>query len=66
MRKEGFRGGLEAKIACIGRQKIVLLHRWGNTKDMTSGAQSSVASQDLWIWHSLFGMAGSYNNINVL
>jgi hypothetical protein len=26
----------------------------------------AVASQDLWIWHSFFGMAGSNNDINVL
>ncbi|XP_038698060.1 uncharacterized protein LOC119995621 [Tripterygium wilfordii] len=25
-----------------------------------------VASQDLWIWHSFFGMPGSYNDISVL
>ena len=25
-----------------------------------------VASQDFWIWHSFFGMAGSHNDINVL
>jgi hypothetical protein len=25
-----------------------------------------VASQDLWIWHSFFSMAGSNNDINVL
>ena len=25
-----------------------------------------MASQDLWIWHSFFGMAGSHNDINVL
>jgi hypothetical protein len=25
-----------------------------------------VASRDLWIWHSFFGMAGSNNDINVL
>jgi hypothetical protein len=25
-----------------------------------------VASQDLWIWHSFFGMVGSHNDINVL
>jgi hypothetical protein len=25
-----------------------------------------VAEQDLWIWHVLFGMAGSHNDINVL
>ena len=25
-----------------------------------------VASQDIWIWHSFFGMAGSQNNISVL
>jgi hypothetical protein len=26
----------------------------------------AVASQDLWIWHALFGMPGSLNDINVL
>lgn len=26
----------------------------------------AVASQDLWIWHSLFGIAGLNNKINVL
>ena len=26
----------------------------------------AVSSQDLWIWHSFFGMAGSHNDINVL
>ncbi|XP_038708565.1 putative nuclease HARBI1 [Tripterygium wilfordii] len=26
----------------------------------------AVASQDLWIWHSFFGMPGSYNDISVL
>ncbi|XP_071688745.1 uncharacterized protein [Rutidosis leptorrhynchoides] len=26
----------------------------------------AVASQDLWIWHAFFGMAGSNNDINVL
>ncbi|XP_023765207.1 uncharacterized protein LOC111913735 [Lactuca sativa] len=26
----------------------------------------AVASQDLWIWHSFFGVAGSNNDINVL
>jgi hypothetical protein len=26
----------------------------------------AVASQDLWLWHSFFGMAGSHNDINVL
>jgi hypothetical protein len=26
----------------------------------------AVASQDTWIWHSFFGMAGSHNDINVL
>jgi hypothetical protein len=25
-----------------------------------------VASQDLWIWHSFFDMAGSHDDINVL
>ncbi|CAN1267940.1 hypothetical protein LINPERPRIM_LOCUS12970 [Linum perenne] len=26
----------------------------------------AVASQDLWIWHAFFGVAGSNNDINVL
>ncbi|KAK2653767.1 hypothetical protein Ddye_013623 [Dipteronia dyeriana] len=26
----------------------------------------AVASKDLWIWHSFFGMAGSHNDLNVL
>jgi hypothetical protein len=26
----------------------------------------AVASQDIWIWHSFFKMAGSHNNINIL
>ena len=26
----------------------------------------AMESQDLWIWHSFFGMAGSHNDINVL
>jgi hypothetical protein len=26
----------------------------------------AVASQNLWIWHSFFGIAGSHNDINVL
>jgi hypothetical protein len=26
----------------------------------------AMASQDLWMWHSFFGMAGSHNDINVL
>ena len=25
-----------------------------------------VASHDLWIWHSFFGLRGSHNDINVL
>jgi hypothetical protein len=26
----------------------------------------AVASEDLWIWHSFFGLPGSLNNLNVL
>ncbi|XP_059451103.1 uncharacterized protein LOC132181892 [Corylus avellana] len=26
----------------------------------------AVASQDLWIWHAVFGLSGSHNDINVL
>ncbi|XP_022024179.1 uncharacterized protein LOC110924485 [Helianthus annuus] len=30
------------------------------------GSIDSVASQDLWIWHSFFGLPGSLNDLNVL
>ena len=26
----------------------------------------AIASQDLWIWHAFFGVAGSNNDVNVL
>ncbi|GKF88056.1 ALP1-like protein [Tanacetum coccineum] len=26
----------------------------------------AVASQDLWIWHAFFGVAGANNDINIL
>ncbi|XP_023732573.2 uncharacterized protein LOC111880387 [Lactuca sativa] len=30
------------------------------------GFPEAVASQDLWIWHAFFGVAGSNNDVNVL
>ncbi|GJU22263.1 ALP1-like protein [Tanacetum coccineum] len=30
------------------------------------GSLDSIASQDLWIWHAFFGVAGSNNDINIL
>jgi hypothetical protein len=37
----------------------------GHTKGCTA-ILKAVASHDMWIWHSFFGMASSHNNINVL
>ncbi|XP_059629939.1 uncharacterized protein LOC132272877 [Cornus florida] len=43
---------------------------WQGTHRGRSGKNTlvleAVASQDLWIWHALFGMPGSHNDINVL
>ncbi|XP_071688692.1 uncharacterized protein [Rutidosis leptorrhynchoides] len=35
-------------------------------KKVPSIMLEAVASQDLWIWHGFFGMAGAKNDINVL
>ena len=35
-------------------------------KEAYSVILEAVATQDTWIWHSFFGMAGSNNDINVL
>jgi hypothetical protein len=35
-------------------------------KEGCSVILEAVASHDLWIWHSFFGMAGSNNDINML
>jgi hypothetical protein len=37
----------------------------GHKKESTIILEA-VASKDLWIWHALFGMPGSHNDINVL
>ncbi|GKD39442.1 ALP1-like protein [Tanacetum coccineum] len=65
-----FRECLEALIVCTGNGEIVLLHGRDNTvgeiKKYPTIMLEAVASQDLWIWHAFFGMAGANNNINVL
>ncbi|GJX87080.1 ALP1-like protein [Tanacetum coccineum] len=51
---------LEVLIVCTGNGKIVQCHGKVNT------VLEAVASQDLWIWHAFYGMAGANNDINVL
>ncbi|GKB44057.1 ALP1-like protein [Tanacetum coccineum] len=67
-----FRECLEVLIVCTGNGKIVQCH---GAKVNTVGGDKIhnptimlevVASQDLWIWHAFYGMAGANNDINVL
>ncbi|GKE41825.1 ALP1-like protein isoform X1 [Tanacetum coccineum] len=39
---------------------------WGDSGSEPFILLEAVASQDLWIWHAFFGVAGSNNDINVL
>ncbi|GJV96517.1 ALP1-like protein [Tanacetum coccineum] len=65
-----FRECLEALIVCTGNEKIVQFHGRDNTvgeiKKYPTIMLEAVASQDLWIWHAFFGVAGANNDINVL
>ncbi|GJV64958.1 ALP1-like protein isoform X1 [Tanacetum coccineum] len=65
-----FRECLEALIVCTGNEKIVQFHGRDNTvgeiKKYPAIMLEAVASQDLWIWHAFFGVAGANNDINVL
>jgi hypothetical protein len=65
----GFLGFLAALTACIGSGRTILLVGKGSSKGIKWGCTvilEVVASYDLWIWHSFFGMAGSNNDINVV
>ncbi|GKD47639.1 ALP1-like protein [Tanacetum coccineum] len=66
----GFRECLEVLIVCTGNEKIVQCHGKVNTvgviKKYPTIMLEVVASQDLWIWHAFYGMAGANNDINVL
>nr|GEW76567.1 hypothetical protein [Tanacetum cinerariifolium] len=57
-------------IVCTGNGKIVQFHGRDNTvgeiKKYTTIMLEAVASQDLWIWHAFFGVAGANNDINIL
>jgi hypothetical protein len=69
MKLEDFRGCLEALTACIGNGRTVHFPRRGCTSVTTKGCTvilEAVATHDLWIWHSFFGMPGYNNDINVL
>ncbi|GJV04737.1 ALP1-like protein [Tanacetum coccineum] len=65
-----FRECLEVLIVCTGNGKIVQCHGKVNTvgviKKYPTIMLEAVASQDLWIWHAFYGMAGANNDINVL
>ncbi|GJX04221.1 ALP1-like protein [Tanacetum coccineum] len=65
-----FRECLKALIVCTGNGKIVQFHGRDNTvgeiKKYPTIMLEVVASQDLWIWHAFFGVAGANNDINVL
>nr|GEZ72579.1 protein ALP1-like [Tanacetum cinerariifolium] len=65
-----FRECLEALIVCTGNRKIVQFHGRDNTvgeiKKYPTIMLEVVASQDLWIWHAFFGVAGANNDINIL
>nr|GEY21008.1 protein ALP1-like isoform X1 [Tanacetum cinerariifolium] len=49
---------------------VVVLEQADNTigeiKKYPTIMLEAVASQDLWIWHAFFGVAGANNDINVL
>ncbi|XP_024315277.1 uncharacterized protein LOC112270905 isoform X1 [Brachypodium distachyon] len=65
--------GFQGMLSCVD-----CMHwRWKNCPTAWKGMYSghvdgptmileAVASQDLWIWHSFFGLPGSLNDINVL
>ncbi|GKB67446.1 ALP1-like protein isoform X1 [Tanacetum coccineum] len=57
-------------IVCTGNGKIIQFHGRENTvgeiKKYPTIMLEAVASQDLWIWHAFFGVAGANNDINVL
>ncbi|GKB43129.1 ALP1-like protein [Tanacetum coccineum] len=65
-----FQECLEALIVCTENEKIVQYHGKDNTvgeiKKYPTIMLEAVASQDLWIWHAFFGVAGANNDINVL
>ncbi|GKA57323.1 ALP1-like protein [Tanacetum coccineum] len=65
-----FRECLEALTVCTRNEEIVQYHGRDNTvgviKKFLTIMLEAVASQDLWIWHAFFGIAGANNDINVL
>ncbi|GJZ64469.1 ALP1-like protein isoform X1 [Tanacetum coccineum] len=58
-----FRECLEVLIVCTGNGKIVQCHGKVNTVEVIKKYPTImlevVASQDLWIWHAFYGMAGA-------
>lgn len=68
--KRGFPGML-GSLDCMHWQWKNCPTAWHGThtngfKRVPTLILEAVASQDLWIWHTFFGMAGSSNDINVL
>jgi hypothetical protein len=65
--KRGFSGMLRSIDCMHWDGRTTLLH--GRGRGHAEGCTvilDIVGSQDLWIWHSFFGMAGAHNDINVL
>lgn len=52
--------------ACTGPGRIVLQGGNVGTKATATIVLEAVASEDLWIWHSFFGLPGSHDDLNVL
>ena len=69
MRKRGFPGML-GSLDCTDWEWKNCPTGWAGQFTGKEGSPTvileAVATADLWIWHTFFGIAGSNNNLNVL